>query len=308
MTNDNFTVILDKKEGHKVRGAEVGGASIYGKPFYRTGSTGTADSIEAVLSSVNPDARLIHVPTYSLIKGRGFVDKENEAWSEWHDSRAEVITALDEKGILGNKGASYVLDIQNGGLFVWDPGRIKDAVNSGSLVNGALQLEQKEIDYVLVALKRKDTNALNQIVHGINMVYAGDFKGFLEASTASDFTQGMKASYIVVTPVEDARKIPSGYKKIAEQRTNPKLIIHSAGKRNLNTMLNQVEKFGWETFGAWHDGYKNNNTGRLVVLSYDGYGILGYDDLSTCGRSVGVAPEALDAFYNRENISSVRKE
>jgi len=297
MSDNEFTVILDKREGADIRGATVGGAELFGKPIYKTGSTGLADSIKAVL-----DEGLIHVPTYSLVAGRAFVGKENEAWSQYHDSRAERITALDEKGIMGAKGTVYALDIQNGGLFVWNPQRIKEAVEGSKLVNYTIQLEQEEVNAVLDAMKRGDTAALKQIVHGGNVAYAGDFKGFVEASAVPGFIQGMDTAYLVIRPATDARKLKSDYQNIDAQRENPDVIIASGGKAPAGRMLDQAKGFEWVKFGAWHDGYNNNNTGRVVCLDSDYYGVLGNRYMCSSGRPVGVAPEALDVFYKHKNV------
>lgn len=296
MAND-FTVILDKREGTNVRGAKLGGTELFGKPIYMTENTGLADSIKEVL-----DAGLIHVPTYRLVAGRAFVGKEDEAWSQYHDSNAERITALDEKGIMGAKGTVYALDIQNGGLFVWNPQRIKEAVEGGKLVNNALQLGQDEVNAVLDAMKRGDTVALNQLVHGRNVAFAGNYDGFLGASASPDFLQGMDTTYLVIRPATEARKLYSGRTDISSQRENPDIIIASGGKAPAGRMLDKAEGFKWNQFGAWHDGYKNNNTGRVVTLSLDDLGVSGGSSLDNCGRPVGVAPEALDAFYKQKDV------
>lgn len=298
MPNDDFTVMLDKREGHGVRGAELGGAVLRGKSIFKEGSTGLADSIDAVI-----DSDLIHVPTYRLIGGRAHVCNDNESWLQYHDSNAEKITAYDEKGILGKKETVYALDIQNGGLFVWNPGRIRNAVKGEGekLVNGALQLSQEEVNGVLDAIKREDFEALKQMVHGRDVVFAGDYNGFAEASASPGFLKGMDATYLVVRPAEEARKLYSGMQDIKEQRENPDLVIASGGKLPLGKMIDKAAGFKWTQFGSWHDGYKTNNTGRVVYLDGDSIGVYGSIDLSSLGRSVGVAPEALDAFYNQKN-------
>ncbi|MFH1211492.1 MAG: hypothetical protein V1659_01020 [Candidatus Woesearchaeota archaeon] len=294
MVNNDFTVILDQREGTDIRGARVGGAELFGKQFYMTGSTGLADSIKALL-----DEGLVHVPTYGLVAGRAFVGKEDEAWSLYHDSRAERITALDEKGIMGAKGTVYALDIQNGGLFVWNPQRIKTAVEGGNLVNYALQLEQEEVNAVLDAIKKQDTLALKQLVHGGNVAFAGKYDGFLEASASPDFLQGMDTTYLVIRPATEARKLISDRQNIDAQRENPDIIIALGGKTPAGRMLDKAEGFEWNKFGAWHDGYNNNNTGRVVCLGSDDDGVVGLRNLNYYGRPVGVAPEALDAFYGK---------
>lgn len=297
MSNDDFTVMLDRREGISFRGAELGVAVLRGMPVFKEGATGVADSIDAVLRS-----GLTHVPTYRLIAGRAFAGENEPAWSEWHGSNAERITAHDVKGILGEKGAVYALDIQNGGLFVWNPQRIREAVNGKQLVNRALQLGQEEVDGVLDAMKRNDYAGLKQIVHGRDVAFAGDYKGFLEASASPDFIRGVETTYLVFRPAEEAWQLHSGRKSIVEQRENPDLIIASGGKIPLGAMLDMASSFGWREFGSWHDGYDKNNMGRVLFLYDDYYGLYGDGSLnSSGGRSVGVAPEALDAFCRQKD-------
>jgi len=295
MPKNDFTVLLDKREGTEVEGVSVGDAILRGKPFYMPGSTGLADSIDAVVN-----AGLIHVPTFGLIAGRAYADKEEEAWQHWHDSKAERITALDEKGILGEKGVVYVIDIQNGGLFVWNTDRIREAVKGGSLVNGAIQLNQEEINPLLDAIKGKDYDRLKQIIHGIDVVFAGNYGEFVDASKAPDFLRGMNASYVVVRTAEEARKLGSGLKDISSQRKNPELIIPSGGEEALKRMLDRAQEFGWKQFGAWNDGYQRHNLGRVACLDDSNDGVYCGISLNASGRSVGVAPVALEVFYKKE--------
>ncbi len=301
MPDDDFTVMLDKLPSISGSGTKIGGAELRGKPIYREGPTGLADSIEDIITS-----GLIHVPTFRLIGGRARVGKDEEVWSKSHYSNAERITAYDEKGIMGAKGTVYALDIQNGGLFVWNPERIRKAVKGGKLVDGALQLSQEEVNTVLDAIKRKDYAGLKQIVHGRGVVFAGDYDGFLEVSAPPILYRGIDNTYVVVRRAEGARLGCSGMDSIDDQRSNPDLIIASGGTRYLNDMLCQASSFGWILFGSWHDGYKNNNTGRVVFLGSGDGGVGGDFDLDSYdGRSVGVAPEALNAFYRLGDVNSL---
>src|SRR3989338_5577464 len=201
-----FTVLLDRKEGFESRGHEIGGVVLRGKPVLREGQTGVADSMESLLKE-----GLVPAPTYRLIGGRAFAGEDEPAWQQYHDTLAERITAHDPKGIMGEQGATYVLDIQNGGLFVRNHQRIRDAVTQKQLANGALQLSQEEVDAVLDAIKRKDYAALNQIVHGQNFSFSGNYGEFQEASANPNFLDGMSSTYVVVRKADEARKVPSGY-------------------------------------------------------------------------------------------------
>jgi len=290
---DPFTFLLDKKEGFKGRGFELGGSPLYGQALYAPGNTGLADSIEAVQK-----AGLVAVPTYLLVRGRAFADKESPAWQEYHDANAERLTLKDENGILGEKGKLYAVSIENGGLFVWNPQRVRDAVNAQngqSMTNYALNLTQGEVDAFLDAYQKKDDKAIAQIAHGSNVKYIGDFNGFVEASDQSNFLSGMPM-YVVVRDADETRKIPSGYRPTMDQANNPDLIIHSGGKESLRAMLERAKEFRWNQFGSHHDGYQTPNSGRVVDLNNQYIGLIGNGGLNGGGRLVGVAPEALTFF------------
>src|SRR3989338_9913068 len=122
------TVLLRKGLDNEGKVLEVRGT-----PFYRTGTTGLADGIEAVQR-----LGLIQVPIYLLGEGRVAAGRDAQArgdiqlalqepvWTQFHDGLAEVDTVDDQKGILGVKGQSYVAKFQNGGLFAKDHQRIRD--------------------------------------------------------------------------------------------------------------------------------------------------------------------------------------
>src|SRR3989338_4814775 len=296
MANE-FTVLLAQKEGQSARGLEAGGVSLHGQPFHRTGNMGLVESLEAVA-----EAGLLLAPTYALVAGRAFAGKDSPAWQEYHDSRAERLTLLDANGVMGNKGDDYAADVQNGGLFVHDPSRIRAAVTDGTLVNRALKLEQKEVDAFLDAYKRNDTAGLNQMLRGERFAFSGNYAAFLDASQAQGFLAGMDATYVVLRPVAEARALKSDYQSTESQKDNPDIIIASGGKAAAEKMLDKAVGFEWTQFGSWHDGYKNANTGRVVDLLSRNYGVHGNWDLGFNGYCVGVAPEARAAFFSGKVI------
>ena len=295
-----FTVLLDRKDGFEFNGLEIHGLSLNGRPFFRKGQTGVADSMEALLK----DGK-VAAPTYSLIGGRAFAGENEPAWQQYHDSLAERITAFDPKGILGEKGATYALDIQNGGLFVHDHQRIRNAVTNNQLVNRSLQLSQEEVDLVLDAIKRKDYSALKEIVNGQNIVFSGNYGEFQEASAKPNFLDGMSSTYVVVRPADEARRVHSGYLPVDNQRDNRDLIIASGGKERNEKMLDRAKQFKYKEFGSHHDGYQTKNAVRVVGLFGRYGGLRGSVDLDYIGCFVGVAVEARDAFYEGSTSDSL---
>ena len=282
MPDNGFTVLLDKKSD---------GSVLMGKPFHKPCFKGLGDSIDELLNS-----GLLHVPTFRLIGGGAHAGIEDGVWTG-HDTRAERITAYDRDGILGPQGMVYALDIQNGGLFVWNTRRIMDALKNRAGCR-YMPLDQKEINAVLDGIKRQDYECLKELVHGEKVVFAGDYNEFLKASAASDFAKGMESTYLVLRPAAEARILYPYSVVIDAQRNNPDLIIAAGGVEHLNNLLDKAKGFGWSEIGADHDSYKYLNSGRVVIFFGGPHCcISAVKSLHFGGSSVGVKPEELKAFY-----------
>ncbi len=292
-----FNVVLDRKTIFESRGMEIG---LRGKKFSYEGNHASADSIQELL-----EEGLAPVPIYSLIRGMAVSSHEEAEIFGGGDGLAERITAFDPEGIMGKRGSTYVLDIQNGGLFVRDHERMRIAVLQSQLTKEALQISQKEVNLVLDAINRKDYKALNEIVKGQVFVFSGNYQEFLEASSERAFLGGgmyprckLLSTYIVVRTIDEARNVPSGSLPIDSLRKNQDLIIASGGRDNNENMLAAAKKFSWKQFGSNHDGYKNKNCGYGLKFSPRGqWGLTSSSPY--IGNFVGVSPAARDAFYLR---------
>ncbi len=266
---------------------------VVGTPLYRKGRTGFADSVSAA-----QEAGLQRAPTYMFALARATAEKTDPTWSKWNDTNAEVDTMLDEDGILGEAGKLYVVDFQRGGIFVNDPNRVHDTITEGRLQNGAMPLDQDEVNEFLTYVRDGDVAALVQKgwlqgPDGDNYIF-NDVGEFTEASNVDGFLRNTPG-YVVITPSEAAQAESRGYKAISEQMNNPRLQIRSGGKEPLKGMLERAQSFGWTQFGSHSDGYGNKNSGRAVVLGDNEFGVGGKYNLDYLGRSIGVAPEALEA-------------
>ena len=278
------------------RGVDAEGRviEVLGTPFYKTGNTGFADSVAAVQS-----AGLHRAPTYMFALARATAEKSDAVWSQWHNTNAEVDTVLDKEGILGKSGQLYVVDFQNGGLFVNDYSRVRSAVTTeGGLRNGAMPLGKEEVKEFFTYVKEGDVAALRQKgwlqgAEGANYIFKNGGE-FTDASAAEDFLRNTPG-YVVLTPADAARAESSSYQALSEQEHNLRLQIRSGGKKALKGMLDQARSFGWTQFGSHTDGYNNANSGRAVVLYNSNDGVRGISLIYNNGRSVGVAPEALEA-------------
>lgn len=278
---------------------------VRGTPFYKASSTGVGDSIQELQQN-----GLLQVPAYLIGEGRVAAGRaaeaqgdiqlalQEEVWSNWHDTFGEMNTLLDKQGILGTKSQLYVASFQNGGMFIHNPSRIQDTVfkrNGQHLTaKNALQLEQDEVNLVLDAIKGKDVAALQQmgVLHGSSKYAFTSFGEFADASVREDFLRDMPG-YVVLRTADEARQQSSGYQSIAVQRGNENLALTFGGLQRSGAVLDVAEKLGYKQFGSHHDGYQEPNSGRVVVVCNHYYGVDGSDAVSGSGRSVGVAPEAL---------------
>ena len=264
---------------------------INAKPFYREGSLGVADSVQSVEGS-----GLVRVPTYMVIAGRAVADSSEPVWSQWCDTYAERLTLKDNKNVLGNgKGKVYVVDIQNGGVFLGDHEKIRNAVNKNRLKNRAMPINPKtEVYPLLEAIKAGDTTVLKEKgwTKSDSLYVFNNFGDFDDASRQEGFLAD-NPGYVVLRDADVAKTEYRGRQSTSQQRDNHSLIIASGGRVPLGKMLDQAESFGWESFGSWHDNYDTANSGRVVVLySYD-LGVGSLNSVNNNGRSLGVAPEEL---------------
>src|SRR3989338_3234851 len=244
--------------------------TIRGTPFYITGNTGVADSIQAV-----ERAGLVRVPAYWIAEGRAVAPATDPVWTQWHDSYGERDTIVDQKGILGTKNQVYVVDFQNGGMFMGNHQRIRMTVANRQLQNHAMPLDQeKDVNSFLDAVAHNDTAALQQrgLVREGSVYVFKSFEEFDEASSGESFLRDFPA-YAVLRTAERARNNLSGYQPIDAQRGNEDLIVPLGGRKQVGKMLDQAASFTWTQFGSHHDGYTNNNCGRVVFVYYRNYGV-----------------------------------
>jgi len=266
--------------------------TIRGTPFYITGETGVADSIQAV-----ERAGLVRVPAYWIAEGQTVAPATDPVWTQWYDSYGERDTIVDKRGILGTKDQVYVVDFQNGGMFTGNHQRIRTAVKDGKLQNNAIPLDQEnDVNSFLDAVAQNDTAVLQQrgLVREGSVYVFKSFEEFDEASSHESFLGNFPA-YVVLRTAERARNNLSGHQPIDAQRENEDLIVPLGGRNQLGKVLDLAASFKWTQFGSYHDGYINNNSGRVVLVCDLSFGVSSGNVVINYGRSLGVAPEALVA-------------
>ncbi|MFT7616200.1 MAG: hypothetical protein ACI8Y7_001029, partial [Candidatus Woesearchaeota archaeon] len=273
--------------------------------FFRKSNLGVVESIEAVHNN-----NLVQVPAYALINGRSVVDANTigkngveifekvtePGWNSWHDSLGERLTLRADRSYPGIKQGLYVVDLIGAGLFMSRPTELRNAIRQESLKNGAypVSIKEKELLFGDQEAYRFDGTTIQTVPVRVFTSY----KSFLEESVSSTFQEklsDLSAVYAVVRPAGDAQKNPSGYQTIEAQLENPDLIIPAGGKSAVENMLMSANnaRFGWKNFGSYHDGYSNEDSGRVVIVDSDYGGVNCGDDVGCDSKSLGVAPEAL---------------
>ncbi|MFA6073117.1 MAG: hypothetical protein WC758_03320 [Candidatus Woesearchaeota archaeon] len=311
MNELEFNILLDEQKYRPaVRGFESGHLKLKGARIYSSDSElGGVNSLMAIQKE-----GLIPVPTYVIMNGRGlsiedfmFSDLRPSTWLNWIDTHAERdVISISERFDLNKfglkKSGRYVVDIQNGGLFVNRPEIILDAINNRNnynLKDGAINI----------------TKEMKNTLFGEGMVYSwndgkielvkpdfmGDYDSFLEASNNSEFLkfkekEGRWPIYVVLRPVNEARKAHRGFESIGLQLNNPDLIIPIGGKVQTRQFFIYAS-LKYNVFKSWNDGYACVDRGRQVFALNLNDGISGGITLVKYGGSVGVAPDALRAFY-----------
>jgi hypothetical protein len=308
MSELEFNILLDGTEFVSVKGFESGSKVNGARIYDSTGNKGVAKSIEAVQNN-----GLIQVPTYIIANGRILADVSSPTWQNWIDTHAERNTILVDTDLSSKYQGLQVVDIQNGGLFINRPQIILDALenrNGHNLQNGAIKITQDMKNLLFKDGMVYSWN--NGKIEPVKPDFVGNYNEFLEASKELSFLaynekKGRFPIYVVFRSAEEARQNPSVYRNIETQRTNPDLIIPIGSVDQTNKLMDVAKSFGWTNFGSWNDGYTSADRGRQVIASSDMDGLGGDDYLIGDGGSVGVAPEALRAFYDIKKNQQVKE-
>ncbi len=281
----NDRIFLGRKIVQVTDGLEIE-SRLFGQEFYVESRTGLPDAVQKV-----QEAGLVQVPTYTLIGARGSAPKEDPLWSKWHDTLGERLT-LEQDGNL------YVVDLQGAGLFMPCPNDVKSAIDEDRLVNGAMSISAEKKQMLLNRHQAYRWNGSELEI--VSVQFFSSYADFLTASKTPAFQnalENMTAVYAVVRSANDAQRNPSEYRSLDSQKDNPDLVIPAGGVDRLKGMLDRAQSFEYAKMGSYHDGYSNQDLGRVVFLNLGNGGVncegsLNYANL---GRSVGVAPEALKA-------------
>jgi len=260
----DFSVLLDK-------GNLLGLGELSGVSFLSPDGTGEHDAVKAgVVNSIRAvqNAGLMQTPTYLLVNGRAFADYDEIfsefVWRTWYDTLGERLTLETNKTYSGIDIGQYVVDIQNGGLFVPRPDKIEEAVKNNSLVNGSFPISTQDIDLLLGDRIAYQWNGRNLETVEVTIL---SYAEFLESSNDVAFLRNMPV-YVVLRSLAEAQSNPSRYNEpIETQLDNPDLIIPSGGKIPLRSMLldeDMKPHFNTGIFGSQHDGYKNAKTRHFL--------------------------------------------
>jgi hypothetical protein len=268
--------------------------------FYRSGSTGVADSIEAVQEA----SGLIRLPSYGVAIARA-LDSQNDAlWTSWHDLDAEQIRATATKNYDGVLKGDHRLFLVGASAFSQDPKAIR------SFIEGKGSLDGKEkVGLTNYSVPLSQTGQIDRLL-GDRVVYVTGADGvpnektvdrimtydqFREASQDKDFLADHHF-YVVQFSEQNIPVMKSGYLPIESRDVleHPTSIVLSGGARIWQAMLNAGEGRGFTNFYVGNPDL-DQNSGRVVIAYHNHHGF-DAPEMDDDGGSLGVAPEALDAL------------
>lgn len=267
----DFDVLLDVREGEKILGAAI----------LKKGSTGVADSFEAVLS-----AGLVPCPTYWVGNGKAKAPKDSDVHTRWHDTFGERLVVEAKKDYEGIKRGVHVVDIQGGGVIIPRPDVLRQRISDGMLINRAVQITEDDKE-MLLGERQAFVYRGGEIQQLRLDHFFTDYRAFCEEFNGEGFLADMP-SFAVVRSQSDAKQNPSGWTAISEQYSNPDLVIPFGGQKRAKAVLDKVRSFGRTNYGSHHDGYGNVDSGRVVVASRYNGGVSCGSGIVDIGRSVGV--------------------
>lgn len=268
-------------------------------PFYKSGSTGVADSIEAVQKASD----MIRLPPYGLVIARAVSPKTDALWNQWYDLDEEQIRVSATKSYDGISQGEHRLFLVGSSSFSHDPESIRafvkgkgvlDGKKEVGLTNYSVPLSQGQVDRVLgdkiVYVTGVDGKPQERNVDSIM-----SYDQFLEASADKGFLAD-NGFYVVQFPEAKIQDMNSDYLSIgsSDVRNHPTSIVRSGGKVNWQVMLSNAEDKGWSSFYVGNPDL-DQNSGRVGILSSPSSGFHA-NHVNNHGRSLGVAPEALDAL------------
>ncbi len=279
-------------------------------PAYKEGSAGVGESIKAINSIPN----IIRARPYEVAIARGLNPANDSLWSQWFDLDEEQLRVTAIKSYDGIKQGDHRLFLVGCSSFSHDTDAMTAFVKGEGVLDG-----KNNVGLTNYSIPLSQTNQVDKLL-GDGVVYVTGTNGssqeqkvsiltynqFFEASKEKDFLL-KNQFYVVQFSEQDIQAMGSDYKDITgfEVRNHQPSIVRSGSNQIWQSLLNGGEERGYSNFYVGTPNL-NENSGRVGFLANDhGFNAL---NINYHGRSVGVAPEALDALVKAFNNVAITQE
>jgi len=250
-----------------------------GKEFYseqkdsKGNYIGVAVALQEAYNAMGSDGIIASMPY--LIAGKSQADKKNYLWKNWFTANTEEDVGIDVNGLYVSKGKPVLITLHGGGILT--PERIKQAYKEGLTEQNAAKLLQEDIDLILQSGTLPSGEKIP--VYSFDILKSGISDPFGRCAVITDF--------------EKVKSLESKQFKKKEFMENPLVLARAGTLEYLEKYFDKAKDS--DGVGCWHRFNQidiNQPQGRVLFVSYDYGGLLGYDNLNYDGRFVGVAPEA----------------
>ena len=247
------------------------------------------------------DSGMIHAPTYILINDRG-QEPDNLIWHDKFIGLGERLVVKVPAGRYATPSGEYVVDIQNGGIFLPRPDIIRSAATSSIL---EVSNEDKDLLFGEKCVYLWDGSKLTKIP----IQLFGSYEDFHEASLQEKFLESMPV-YSVLRRKADIERAQFDRKSLENQCGNPDLVIPSGGgSYALNKILFHNGKPRFDEFTSGDDNYFNKyrNAGLFILVEHTGMSAINPDNSFFRGYTVGISPKDLkvrEAFVRTASLES----
>lgn len=244
---------------------------LYGQTFF---DTSLPVALRSALEYAAPDGIVASMPC--IIAAKAIADKSHAFWQDWYTVQTEEDIGIDKKGSFYTRGKPVLVVVHGGGILA--PDRIQKAYDE-NLLNNSARYREEEFDALL---EGRLANGISFPLYRLEEIQSGK--------------SGLPHQFGVVMPYKTAQYTKSGYHQKKAFLENPLVIARAAGS------LDQLEAF-YEKAKALDGGLGNYHPfkgrdasmpqGRVLIAYPDFSGLIGYNNLDSNGRFVGVAAGAL---------------
>ena len=237
-----------------------------GTPFY---DTSMPTALRQAIAYAGSSGIVANMP--ELIAAKAKAGKSHAFWQDCYTVHTEENIGIDKKGAFYTRGKPVLVVMHGGGILT--PDRIQQAYDEG-LLNGSAKYQEAEF---AALLEGKLLDGTSFPLYRLEEVQAG--------------LSGLPHQFGGVMPYKIAQETKSGYHQKKAFLENPQVIVRAAGSLDQLEAFYERAKAPDGDLGNYHS-FKDRDAaisqGRLLFLSNNFSGLLGYYSLNDIGRFVGV--------------------